>query len=80
MIAAHARKRSCLFPPPALSERRHRYLATLGMAVCGRAAFMVREDQRPHPRASYGRGVGIEDSADSFTMGQHIERPMRVSE
>jgi hypothetical protein len=24
----------------------------------------MREDQRPHPRRSYGRGIGFEDTAD----------------
>jgi hypothetical protein len=26
--------------------------------------LVVREDQRPHPRHSYGRGIGLEDAAD----------------
>ena len=34
---------------------------------------MVREDQRPHPRASYGRGVGFEDAADDCPIRRHVK-------
>jgi hypothetical protein len=43
------------------------------IAVRWRAARMVREYQRPHPRRSYGRGVGLEDAADNSTVGKHVE-------
>jgi hypothetical protein len=33
---------------------------------------MVREDQCPHPRRSYRRGIGLEDAADNFTVRQRI--------
>jgi hypothetical protein len=34
---------------------------------------VVREDQRPHPRRSYRRCIGVEDATDSFAIGQHVE-------
>jgi len=34
---------------------------------------VVREDECPHPWASHGRGVGLEDTADNFVTGQHVE-------
>jgi hypothetical protein len=34
---------------------------------------MVREDQRPHPWASYGRGVGFEDAADDCPIRRHVK-------
>jgi len=27
----------------------------------------------PHPRLPYGRGVGLEDAADNFAVGEHVE-------
>jgi hypothetical protein len=59
------RSASCLFAPPALGEGLHRSLATLGIAVCRRSVLVVPEGQRPHPGASYGRGVGLEDANDA---------------
>src|SRR5215831_18316851 len=60
-------------PPPAFGERGHRSLASRLISVRWRAAFVVREDQGPHPRRSYGRCIGVEDAADSFAVGQHVE-------
>jgi hypothetical protein len=34
---------------------------------------VVREDQGPHPRASYRRDVCLEDAADNFAIGKHAE-------
>jgi hypothetical protein len=34
---------------------------------------VVTEGQRPHPGASYGRRVGLEDAADYDTSGKHIK-------
>jgi hypothetical protein len=69
---ANPSRQEILFAPPALCECGHCGLATLSIAVCGRAAFMVREDQRPHPRRPYRRCIGVEDAADSFAIGQHV--------
>jgi hypothetical protein len=33
---------------------------------------MVREDQGPHPWASQGRGVHLEDAADNFAVGEYV--------
>jgi hypothetical protein len=53
-----------------------------------RALPVIAEGQGPHPRASYRRGIGLEDTADNFAIGQHVEiviipfagrRPTRVS-
>jgi len=38
-----------------------------------RAAFLVREDQRLHPRRSYWRCIGVEDAADNFAIGEYVE-------
>jgi hypothetical protein len=38
-----------------------------------RAAFVVREDQRPHPRRSYRGGVGLEDAADDGAIRKQVE-------
>jgi hypothetical protein len=48
------------FPPPTLCECLHGLLARRLIAVRGRPAFVVREDHRPHPGRSHGRGVGLE--------------------
>jgi hypothetical protein len=37
-----------------------------------RAIFVVAEGQCPHPGASYGRGVGLEDAADHHAIGVHV--------
>jgi hypothetical protein len=42
----------CLLAPPALGERGHRVLASCGVAMRGRAIFVVPKGQRPHPRHS----------------------------
>ena len=34
---------------------------------------MVPERERPHPRCSDRRGVGLEDAADNFAVGEHVE-------
>jgi hypothetical protein len=36
-------------------------------------AFIVREDQRPHPWRSYRRCIGLEDAPDNFAVGEHVE-------
>jgi hypothetical protein len=33
----------------------------------------VPEGQGPHPRASYGRSVGLEDAADNSAIHEHVE-------
>jgi len=38
-----------------------------------RAIPVMAEGQGPHPRASYGRGVYLEDAADNFAVGEHVE-------
>ena len=64
---------------PAYSRRQllanagHGSLPVLGVAVSRRAALLVREDEGPHPWASHGRGVGLEDAADNFGVGEHVE-------
>ena len=40
--------RSASLPPPAIRERSHGVLASRGVAVRGRAVFMVAEGERPH--------------------------------
>jgi hypothetical protein len=42
-----------------------------------RAAFMVREDQRPHPGRTHGRGIGLEDAADNSAVAQQAARRRR---
>jgi len=37
-----------------------------------RSIFIVREDQCPHPRWSYGRRVGPIDASDGFSIRQHV--------
>jgi hypothetical protein len=64
--------RNASLPPPAFCERRHRGLARLSIAVRRASILVVAEDQRPHPRASYGRRVGLEDAADSGAIGKHV--------
>ena len=66
---AAERRRFWSLPPPALGERSHGGLAALGIAVRWQAALY----QGPHPGASYGRGVGVEDAADNFAVGEHVE-------
>src|SRR5262249_31345980 len=34
---------------------------------------MVREYQRPHPRRTYGRGVGLEDASDNGAIRRHVK-------
>src|SRR5262245_49531770 len=69
---ASSAKQTQSFPPPALSQRRHRGLARLSIAVRWYAIFGVPEGERPHPRRSYGRRIGFEDAADHFAIGQHV--------
>jgi hypothetical protein len=38
-----------------------------------RAIPVVAEGQGPHPRVSYWRGIGLEDAADNFAVGEHVE-------
>jgi hypothetical protein len=38
-----------------------------------RAAFVVREDQRPHPRRSYWRCIGVEDAAHDCPIRRHVK-------
>src|ERR1700750_3319722 len=68
---AAERRRFWSLPPPALGECGHRGLAALGIAVPRAAAFMVRDDQRPHP----GRPrafIVLENAADNGTLGEHV--------
>ena len=65
--------RSASLPPPALRERSHGVLASRGVAVRGRAVFMVAEGERPHPRASDRRCVYFEDAADHQAIGNHVK-------
>ena len=60
-------------PPPAFREGSHGLLARRSVAVGWRAAFVVREDECPHPWASHGRGVGLEDAANHFAVREHLE-------
>jgi hypothetical protein len=41
--------------------------------VARHAILVVAERQGPHPRASYGRGVGLEDAADHDAIRKHVE-------
>jgi hypothetical protein len=59
-------------PAPALGERRHRSFARRMIAVRWRPTFMVREDERPHPRRSHGCRVGFENAADDFPVRDHV--------
>jgi hypothetical protein len=59
--------------PPALGECSHGSLAGLGIPVRRRTAFMVGHYERPHPRASYGRGVGFEYAPHNGAIAKHIE-------
>jgi hypothetical protein len=61
-----------LFPPAAPGECRHRGLASVRIAVCGRAVLMLSEGQCPHPGASYWRRIGLEDAADNGAVGEHV--------
>src|SRR5262245_59768784 len=60
------------FPPPALSERRHRTLARRLVAVRRRAVFVVSESEGPHPGRADRRGGGLHDAADDFAAGEHV--------
>jgi hypothetical protein len=62
-----------LLPPPAFGKGGHRRLARRLIAMGWRAAFVVREDQRPHPRRSYWRCIGLEDATDNGVIRQHVE-------
>jgi hypothetical protein len=55
MIAAHARNRPCLFPPPTLGEGRYGSLAHGSVAVCRAAVFVVSNVQCPHPNRRSSR-------------------------
>jgi hypothetical protein len=43
------------------------------IAVRWRVIFVVSEVQRPHPRRSYWRCIGLEDAANNFAVGEHVE-------
>src|SRR5262249_789163 len=62
-----------LFPPPAFRERRHRRLARRFIAMCERATFVMPEGECPHPWRAYGRGGGVEDTADDNAICKHVE-------
>jgi hypothetical protein len=47
-------------------------LAKAAIAVSRRATFMVPESKCPHPRWTYGRGVGLIDAADNFAVRYHV--------
>jgi hypothetical protein len=57
---------------PALGKRPHRGLSGRGIALSGRAMFVLFEGQRPHPRASYGCGVCLEDASHNGAARQHV--------
>ena len=61
---------AALFAPPTLSERRHRRLATLGIAV-RRAILMVAEGQRSHPRNSTAK-ADFKNAANRNAVGKHV--------
>jgi hypothetical protein len=61
------------FPSPTLSERRHRSLARLSVAVGRRAIFVLPEGERPHPRRANWPGIGFEDTANDNAIGEHVE-------
>jgi hypothetical protein len=59
---------------PALSEGRHCRLARHFIAVRGGVILTILNDEDcPHPRRSYRRGVGLENAADNFVVGEHVE-------
>jgi hypothetical protein len=41
--------------------------------MVSRAIPVIAEGQRPHPWASYRRGVGLEDAADNRAIFKHVE-------
>ena len=62
------------------NHSRRQLLANAAMAasrcrvpMVRRAIPVIAEGQGPHPRASYGRGVYLEDAADNFAVGEHVE-------
>ena len=67
-----ARKRF-LLPSPALGECSHDGLTRCSIAVRRRAILVVPERQGPHPRASYRRGISLQDPADKFPVTKHVE-------
>jgi hypothetical protein len=69
----HPRAGRFLLPPPAFRECPHRGFPRRSVTVRWRAALMMWEYQCPHPRRSDGCRVGVEDAADSFTIGQHVK-------
>jgi hypothetical protein len=66
-------RRFSSLPPPALGKCCHNRLARLGIAVRRASILVVPEGQRPHPRHSYGRGVGLVGAADHDATRKHVE-------
>jgi hypothetical protein len=65
---------SCLLlPPPAFRECGHSSFARRSVAVRRRAVLMVPEGQRPRPRRSDRRGIGLEDAADDGAIREHVK-------
>jgi hypothetical protein len=62
-----------LLPPPALSERCHGGLSGRSIARRWLAAFVMRNDERPHPRASYRRGVRLVDTTHHNAIRKYVE-------
>jgi hypothetical protein len=48
------------------------WLARGSVTVCWAAAFVLPDVQCPHPMPCYGH-VRLEDAADNFAVGQHVE-------
>src|SRR5262245_11391034 len=61
-----------LFPPPTLSECRHRSLARCLITVRGRVVFVVAVGQRPLPRCAYWRGDAFDDAAHHHAISKHV--------
>jgi ABC transporter substrate binding protein len=61
------------FPPPALGECCHCSLARRGITMCGRATFVVPENDCPHPRFPDGCSICFEDAADHDPTREHVE-------
>ena len=55
--AARMLNASEIFMSPAFGKRRHGRVASCSTAVCRGPTLVLSEDQGPHPRASYRRGV-----------------------
>jgi uncharacterized protein (DUF2126 family) len=71
LLRGHTKGSVGLFPPPALSERRHRGLARRGVAVRQRAVLSVPE--RPHPWRTDRRRVHLHDAADDFALAVNVK-------